>query len=605
VDAKEIRLALREAGYHPLPIKPHTKACFLDNWSNKTDATADEIMSWDDGGTGIICGNTIGLDVDIGIPDAAEAVSEFVRDWLDGRGQLLIRTGNAPKLCIPLRTSTPFAKIVRKFKDKNSTKDDRGEEYHHQIEVLAKGQQFVCYGVHPDTGKPYSWHGAELYNTQQADLPMVTEIEVNELLDQITAMLAKEFGFAAGGRATNASANGSNGVDRAGFLDVDSELSDMQFSTTNGTGTRHDIQLQSIASLLRRGTSWDEASAYVLAGTKMRMMAVAPERAAREDWGEQERQIRQMGADHIWKNPELDYTLPTNVQAEFERLRSARQKPRARRNGRGPGWHVREGGVENVAETEVEDGGLPYGWMLYDAKTGIQAHEWLIKGLLPESGVLILSGQWGLYKTTVLLDLAHAVMTGRPFADHFRVKKTGAVMMYALESAKGIPMRLCAVAKSLGDDAATVPFFINDEIPHPLTHPDAARTLIENMKSIDAASRKKFDLPIRMLLIDTYSNAAGHNYSGDDNDRAATQKAFNTMRQISRETGKVVVTVDHYGNMIEAGTTGSAGKEGNADTVLFYRRARNKRCHNQFAYGYSQAARRLRPHTIYMAAKLY
>jgi hypothetical protein len=30
-----------------------------------------------------------------------------------------------------------------------------------QIEILAHGQQVVLFGVHPDTQRPYSWHGGE------------------------------------------------------------------------------------------------------------------------------------------------------------------------------------------------------------------------------------------------------------------------------------------------------------------------------------------------------------------------------------------------------------------------------------------------------------
>src|SRR3954447_8224299 len=42
------------------------------------------------------------------------------------------------------------------------------------------------------------------------------------------------------------------------------------------------------------------------------------------------------------------------------------------------------------------------------------ARPMLVKGLLPERGKALVSGQWGTFKTFVVLDLAGSVMTGWP-----------------------------------------------------------------------------------------------------------------------------------------------------------------------------------------------
>jgi hypothetical protein len=44
---------------------------------------------------------------------------------------------------------------------------------------------------------------------------------------------------------------------------------------------------------------------------------------------------------------------------------------------------------------------------------------WLIKGILPETGAGLISGQWGTYKTTIALDMSVSVMTATPFAGVF------------------------------------------------------------------------------------------------------------------------------------------------------------------------------------------
>ena len=71
----------------------------------------------------------------------------------------------------------------------------------------------------------------------------------------------------------------------------------------------------------------------------------------------------------------------------------------------------------------------------------------MVKGILPESGVAIIPGQWGSYKTTTALDLALSVMTGRPFAGRYRIKRAGAAIYFALEGAGTLQSRLAAIAK--------------------------------------------------------------------------------------------------------------------------------------------------------------
>ena len=62
-----------------------------------------------------------------------------------------MRFGRLPKRTLPFRTATPFPKMSASFEAPNGTL--------HKIEVLGDGQQFICFGIHPDTQEPYTWHG--------------------------------------------------------------------------------------------------------------------------------------------------------------------------------------------------------------------------------------------------------------------------------------------------------------------------------------------------------------------------------------------------------------------------------------------------------------
>jgi hypothetical protein len=188
---------------------------------------------------------------------------------------------------------------------------------------------------------------------------------------------------------------------------------------------------------------------------------------------------------------------------------------------------------------------------------------WCVKGVIPETGIGILSGQWGTFKTTIALDLSISVMTGTPFADRYRIKRQGAVAYIALEGAGMIGTRLATLAKARGFDEP-LPFIWCDTSPA-LTSPNAANEIVAGLQSgIEQLSAK----PLSLIWIDTIATAAGYNKSGDDNDAAATQKVMNTLASVARQTGAFVIGIDHFGKVIDTGTRGSSAKEGAVDTVL-------------------------------------
>jgi hypothetical protein len=186
----EHRLALRTADFDPLPID--NKQCYLLGWSGKTAVSDAEIRSWKtlpaSRNTGLLCKHTPALDIDILNPDAADAVEALVRERLsEGRDRVLIRTGLPPKRLIPFRTDKPFSKITAKL-----TAADGASQ---KLEWLASGQQFVAFGIHPDTGQPYRWTGGEPGAVNRAALPLIDEQGALELINAATDLLVARFGY--------------------------------------------------------------------------------------------------------------------------------------------------------------------------------------------------------------------------------------------------------------------------------------------------------------------------------------------------------------------------------------------------------------------------
>ena len=218
-------------------------------------------------------------------------------------------------------------------------------------------------------------------------------------------------------------------------------------------------------------------------------------------------------------------------------------------------------GTENKAEPKQER----LRW--HGANETAPTRAWLVNGLLPETGVGLISGQWGTYKTFVSLDLAAAVMAGLAFID-YPISRNGGILFLAAEGASEIPARLQAVLKTkYADRAGKLPFAWFDECPR-LLAPHAVKALAELAREAADRMQKDFSVPLVLIIIDTMADAAGYARPGDENDAALGQLVMRRCVELSRLTGALVLGVDHFGKAIETGTRGSSAKEGRADVVL-------------------------------------
>jgi hypothetical protein len=195
----EQRLKMLSCGYGGiLPL--NGKAVTINAWSARGDATEHEVKGWErvrpaETNTGLLTRNHPTFDIDIlSNSEAAQAVEELLAEELSDRGRVMVRTGLAPKRAILCRTTEPFKKITVTL-DTYSTHPETGEIKHDAIEVLGDGQQIVCLGVHPDTGRPYEWSSGAPTYVQASDLPLVTEADARRILDKIVVMLGERFGI--------------------------------------------------------------------------------------------------------------------------------------------------------------------------------------------------------------------------------------------------------------------------------------------------------------------------------------------------------------------------------------------------------------------------
>jgi hypothetical protein len=189
-----LRLELAARGYVPIPL--HGKIPPMENWQKLESVDRAQVEMWckswpDARNTGILCRDTPTLDLDILSADAVRAIVDYLHEQFDERGSIDVRTGLAPKAAVPFRTIEPFGKILVPVLAPNG--DPAKPE---KIEFLASGQQFVAYGIHPETRAPYVWAGGEPLEHEQQELPYIREAEARALVDHVVdEILVRGFGY--------------------------------------------------------------------------------------------------------------------------------------------------------------------------------------------------------------------------------------------------------------------------------------------------------------------------------------------------------------------------------------------------------------------------
>jgi hypothetical protein len=193
-----LRLRLRANGYPPVPA--HQKRVLLRDWTAKGTAGDEEIASWEQDypawtNTGILTAATPALDIDLRNPEAAARIDDLVAEQYSEQGIILRRFGEAPKRCIFFRADEPFNKIVYVL-EHPACVDADGKPLKQRIEVLCLGQQVIVAGLHPDTGRPYSYHGNRtLLDVPRSELPPITKSQAQGLVNHAAEILVKEFGY--------------------------------------------------------------------------------------------------------------------------------------------------------------------------------------------------------------------------------------------------------------------------------------------------------------------------------------------------------------------------------------------------------------------------
>jgi len=180
-------------GFEPIPVVgkgqlPDGKSGLFKDWQT-VSLHPEQVQYWASNGKGHL---NVGLrtaalaPIDVDIYDA-EVSTRVVTSLLARFGDAPQRIGQAPKALLVYAAQAPGTKITSPIWISPNGKENR-------VEVLGIGQQFVAFGTHPDTKKPYTWVGKSIADLDVWNLPTVDRESIAEwILDELPALIPADW----------------------------------------------------------------------------------------------------------------------------------------------------------------------------------------------------------------------------------------------------------------------------------------------------------------------------------------------------------------------------------------------------------------------------
>lgn len=177
----QLRQPLIDNGFYPIPIVPNDKRPAIQDWHNTAYLPPQGYVNH---GVGIVCGKgtypIAAVDIDVLDAEISARMQEFVTTTY---GETFYRVGKSPKILFVYKAAEPnLRKVV-------SAKYPCG-----RVEILGAGQQFVAYGVHPETKQEYTWLdmiGGLEYATAES-LPVIGTDAMKEIVKEFERLMGEK-----------------------------------------------------------------------------------------------------------------------------------------------------------------------------------------------------------------------------------------------------------------------------------------------------------------------------------------------------------------------------------------------------------------------------
>ena len=182
---------LAALGYEPVPIIRGEKRPAADGW--QAGGWEAKAQDYERCFTGFLTRHTPSVDIDVSDEPLVKQIRAIVYD-VTGCHETPPprRIGNAPRELLVFRTEEPFPKVSTAAYVMSTDKpDENGKVKGSKVEILADGQQFVGYAIHPTTNEPYKWNGGgEPLEVERTRLITLDEAQAKEIITRCEVLLS-------------------------------------------------------------------------------------------------------------------------------------------------------------------------------------------------------------------------------------------------------------------------------------------------------------------------------------------------------------------------------------------------------------------------------
>jgi len=193
-----------------------------------------------------------------------------------------------------------------------------------------------------------------------------------------------------------------------------------------------------------------------------------------------------------------------------------------------------------------------------DAAPHLDADDF-VEGLLTSGAMSVIYGESNSGKTFFASDLALRVALGWRWRD--RDVERGGVLFIALEGGHGIRNRLAAFRHEYGLDQQDVPFAVVTTAVNFLDPGADTASVITTVKAVAT----RFDVPVRLVVVDTLSRAMAGGNENANEDMSALVRSGDLIRQ---ETGAHLIWIHHSGKDAAKGARGHSSLRAALDTEI-------------------------------------
>lgn len=175
--------------------------------------------------------------------------------------------------------------------------------------------------------------------------------------------------------------------------------------------------------------------------------------------------------------------------------------------------------------------------LIHAADLKAHAPSWLVKGVLPATGIGVLFGPSGGGKSFAVIDVALHIASGRDWHGR-QTKRSGAVIYVCGEGQQGVGNRLRAWAKHNAVDLDAVPVYVT-RVPVRFLDPASTTALLNAIADTAEAAGD-----VALIVIDTLNRNFG---DGDENTTKDMTRFVDAVTDVQKQLDTTMLIVHHTG----------------------------------------------------------